>query len=282
MDCHSLKCQFNECGSILEKPVALPCGHTLCLEHLNANETKFKCFLCNEEHLIPKNGFRVNKTIEQIVERYHQSDPMRKRIKASFDELNESFKEYEDIDLDVYVYDYFADIRNKVDLHRDELIKVIVERSEEILKQLKEKEEKCKSNRVKIDKINIKFDKLDYWKREMKKAEINENELSQFFDEMNFKKDEIDYKIKQIKNKLLLNESINFEKIENSSLFGDLEVKSNDFVLSKYCGKLIRVFNQHTDTVTSIQVDEESNKIISASNDKTIKIWTGLSGKRFH
>ena len=98
---HSLKCDFENCGLILEKPVALLCGHTLCLEHLNGFETKFKCPFCHKQHSIPEEGFSVNKTIEQMVENYHQSDPLKKRIQDSFKELNESFKEYESIDSEV-------------------------------------------------------------------------------------------------------------------------------------------------------------------------------------
>ena len=42
MDLTELKCQYEDCGLILEKPVTLLCGKTLCKEHLDDFETKLK------------------------------------------------------------------------------------------------------------------------------------------------------------------------------------------------------------------------------------------------
>ena len=56
---------------------------------------------------------------------------------------------------DGFVYDYFADIFNKVDLHREELLKEIKERYEEIIKILKKKQQKCRLNTKNIEKINL-------------------------------------------------------------------------------------------------------------------------------
>ena len=52
---------------ILENPATLPCGNTLCKEHLEKFDEKFNCFLCNEEHQKPKNGFVINKTFNKII-----------------------------------------------------------------------------------------------------------------------------------------------------------------------------------------------------------------------
>ena len=55
-----LECDY--CKLILEKPVTLPCGKTLCQHHLeDTNENKYSCTFClGEEHQIPKNGFKLN------------------------------------------------------------------------------------------------------------------------------------------------------------------------------------------------------------------------------
>ena len=75
-----------------------------------------------------------------------------KKIKQMLDDLTETINNYEKFDSDVYIYDYFAELRNKVDLHREELVKEINERSDEIIKRLKEKQDKCKLNSNKIKK----------------------------------------------------------------------------------------------------------------------------------
>ena len=182
MNCNPLKCQYEECGLIMEKPVTLLCGHTLCIQHLNGLEIKFKCFFCPKQHTVPEDGFCVNKTIEKMIENFYQSDPLRKKIKESFDKLNESFRDYECIDPDVYIYDYFAEIRNKVDLHKEELVKEINERSEKIIKELTEKEQKCKSDAAKIVKIDLDLDKLELFKQVTRRADLNLAELNKLLE----------------------------------------------------------------------------------------------------
>ena len=81
------------------------------------------------------------------------------------------------------------------------------------------------------------------------------------------------------KNDLLLNESIRFKKYEKSSLLGTLIIESIESVFSSNFGELIRKYKQHSDIIRSIEVDEKSNKIISASNDETIKIWDLETGE---
>ena len=128
-----LVCDYDCCKMILENPVTLLCGNTLCKEHLDNFDEKFTCFFCNEEHQIPKNGFIINKTIAKIINNYVNSNPLRNKIQASFEELSESIEDYVKIDPDVFVFDYFAEIRNKVDLHREELKKEVDQKSDEIL-----------------------------------------------------------------------------------------------------------------------------------------------------
>ena len=158
IDVEYLLCELDCCRLILEKPVTLPCGNTLCEEHLKNCQRTFTCCFCNREHQKPDNGFFISKTVTRMIDNYYNLNPLRRKVKESFEELNESMDDYENIDPDVYIYDYFAKARNKVDLHREELIKEISEISEEIIERLKEREEKCKANLTKVEKTN--FDEL--------------------------------------------------------------------------------------------------------------------------
>ena len=155
MNLDALVCEYDGCKMIFENPVTLPCGRSLCRQHLDKFDEKFNCYFCDKEHQIPSTNVSMTKMIDYCI----QFDPLRKKIKDSFDNLNESIKEYEDIESDVYIHSYFFEIRNKVDLHREELKNEIDERSEAIIQQLKEKEEKCKLNAQKLQKLS-----LDEWK----------------------------------------------------------------------------------------------------------------------
>ena len=277
MNSKVLICEFTGCKLILDNPVTMPCGNSICKHHLEQFEQsnqKCNCFFCGEQHEIPKNGFGVNIALLTIIQNCYELDPIRSMIIKTFNELSQSVGEYVSLDPNVYIYDNFAEIRNKVDLHREESIKEIHERSDEIIRQLKEKEEQCKLNAAKIAKINLNLDNLELWKREIRKVEKNQNELRQLLDELNRNENETKKQLKNLKNGLLLGEIIEFEKIEKKSLFGNLKTRKSYQNLSKECGKLVRIFNnQHTEQIRSIQFDEKSNRLISFSYNRKIKIW---------
>ena len=153
MDFNALKCQHEDCGLILENPVTLVCGYNVCRHHLDGLETKFKCFFCHKQHSIPEEGFSVNRSFEIMIESFNQSQPLRKLIKIAFENLNQLINEYEKLNSDAFVYDYFSEIRNKVDLHREELVKEINERSEEIIQKLKLIEEEYKLNKSQLKSL---------------------------------------------------------------------------------------------------------------------------------
>ena len=123
MNFQALICEYNQCKLILENPIVLPCGYSLCQKHLEQFEQNFKCCFCTKQHQIPEDGFSISKTIDSMINSYFELNPLKKEIIESFLRLSESIKEYEDINPNVYIYDYFAQIRNVVDLHREELIK---------------------------------------------------------------------------------------------------------------------------------------------------------------
>ena len=178
MNFEDLVCQYDDCKLIIENPVTLPCGNSLCKEHLEKFNEKFMCYFCNEEHQIPTNGFVTNIMITNIINNLINMNPLRKNIKESFEKLSESIDDYIKIDPNVYVFDYYGEIRNRVDLHREELKKEIDKRSDEIIQDLKEREEKCKENLSKIDKTNIDDVNLPLFKQKLRCSKLNKVELN--------------------------------------------------------------------------------------------------------
>jgi hypothetical protein len=70
----------------------------------------------------------------------------------------------------VYIHDYFAEITNKIDLHRDQMIESIHKRSEEMLNKLKLIEQKCYQNEASLEKTDYK--------------EKNKNKMNKVFEKL--------------------------------------------------------------------------------------------------
>ena len=281
MDLTAFVCKHEGCNLIYENPVTLPCGNSICEQHLKRYNEKFKCSFCFEEHQIPNTGFTKSKAMIKMIDSHFKLDRLRKKIIESFEILNESIKQCEDINSENYIYSYFFEIRNQVYLYREELKKEIDDKSNEIIEILKEKENKCKSNSQKLQKMNLdelKNNNLPSWKKKIRNPEIRDYELDNLLSKMNQNIQDIEYFIRKFELNSLLNESIKFEKYQKSSLFGKLKIKSERLLLSS-CQKVRSYKQHHTKTIRSIQVDEKSNIIISASDDKTLKIWNLAKGK---
>ena len=208
-----------------EHPVILPCGESLCQKHLEEVNQIFTCYFCNEEHQIREDGYKINKTINMLMNIFLEIDPLRKEVYATFDKLNKLIGDYEKIDPESYIFDNLREVINKVDLHREELIKEINEKYDEIIKRLKEKEQMCKLNARKLEKMNLeelKTDTLPSLKQSLRIPDLRQDELNELLSKMNEKISEIQFDTKRYKSDILMNEAIYFDQHEKSSSFGKL------------------------------------------------------------
>ena len=198
------------------------------------------------------------------------------------EEINKLTEEYDKLVPEVYICDYFQVIKNKVENHLKDLEKKIHENSDKLIGKLKRKEKVLKSNARNLVKLNLERSKkdLEFLKHSLRKIDLKQDVLKDILSKINQKIRELRNETKQYTNSLLMNEAIYFEKHKKRISHGKLYFYANKSqVLSNNCGDIIKSFNQHTERVNSIQVDEKSNKLISASNDKTIKIWNLNSGE---
>ena len=53
----------DKCKLFLQDPILLPCGNTICLQHVSQNLKLYSCGQCNQHHEIPDSGFPFNKKI---------------------------------------------------------------------------------------------------------------------------------------------------------------------------------------------------------------------------
>jgi WD40 repeat protein len=205
---------------------------------------------------------------------FFQTSLLKNEIKESFSKLNKLIEDYEKIDPVGYIFDYIQENINIVNLNYNEIKEEIYEKSDQIIKKLKGKLEKCKSNVSELEKINldtIKSEDLQSCKLLMRIPYLKQEKLDELLDKMYEKINDVKNEIKRFKKDLLMNEAIYFDKYEKNISFGKLHFHSSKCkFLSQDCGQLINSFNQHKTCITSIQVNKKFKKLFSAFDDETI------------
>ena len=196
------------CKKILNKPVILPCGHSICQLHVDeANSEIIKCVSCMESHVIPEKGFILNKDLETLIENRIDSLNLGEYYKyaynqslafANFVERFETTKKQPEM----RIHDFISDGKNQIDLKREELKNEIDKKCLSMIEELEEFEKECMAN---VDSVKSRFDdkldeKLNEWKR---KSEQFANDLRSF-DSSKWKKvkEEVDSHIKEIRSEL--------------------------------------------------------------------------------
>jgi hypothetical protein len=64
----ALLCQY--CEGRLDIPKLLPCGETICSiceTNIQVNDQMFDCLVCKQQHEMPKDGFKLNKSLSKIL-----------------------------------------------------------------------------------------------------------------------------------------------------------------------------------------------------------------------
>jgi len=126
------------CKDVLEDPIILPCGETVCKAHTDAIK-KGKCMSCSGAHLVPKEGFLENRIVKQQLDleinKINWNFSKFKDYQKIIQDLNNNFKETEAIQKDPenYISDYFGELTRQVDLRRETLIEDIHKYSDELI-----------------------------------------------------------------------------------------------------------------------------------------------------
>ena len=250
------------CEMVLCEPITLPCDCHACNEHLFddrfARNGQVTCPSCQTNHTIPKEGFRTaNKVIKNIINNdTHLSvadkaakDEMETIIEVSR-QLNVQLQEFLR-GFDLITFNCFQELRRNIDLHREQLkvdiCKKIDEYSLEILEktQVDEAAFNATVNAIRISRIDFDAEEKKI-KNEFRKLKICSESLAHL-------KEEHAQQLRAIETKLSNVEMIQ-EKIKSCSFTPSL----NSFPSASLFGNL------------SFNVDP---KIVSSSDDKTIKFW---------
>ena len=120
----------SNCPKILKHPIGLPCGCTICGEHLHDKQVKqtntIKCGTCKKEYNVKENEFNLNKILEKmLIQGVYLSDEekaFKLQISQEMNKLKRLFNELRERKplLEVEIYDHFVELRRQIEIRREE------------------------------------------------------------------------------------------------------------------------------------------------------------------
>jgi hypothetical protein len=166
----TVKC--SECSFIIQSPLKLPCGKSICQKHVTENIVH--CRSCNVIHAVPENGFSFNNAIQLLIDinlgNFKQANKACDTFRAAIDELENMNKEPMS-----HIEKTINELKANVKMSRDKLIKEIELKSERIMFDLDTYKQECidwssrsEELRLKVEtKLEKKKFKLEYLSREL-------------------------------------------------------------------------------------------------------------------
>jgi hypothetical protein len=244
-------CSSKSCNKYLEKPVTLPCGFTVCQEHVKSNiddleneNHTFECDVCNDEHTVTK-FLAINQMVSDLIENDVQLSEEQIELKDNITKIEAILVDHLKDSPEEYVYDYFSNLRNQIDLHRDMSIQSIHKRSDEMIKQLNETEQRCKANlKNKLNVPEFETQIIAQYKDALRNPNLNLSEVNEMVEKLKSSVLNFQDQLKMFKSNLTMNQIINF--VPNYQIlfdsFGKLEIKieeglseaSFQFVLNEF------------------------------------------------
>jgi hypothetical protein len=235
----ALKC--NHCNETFDVPMVLPCFELICKRHIENNEFKtnndgfIKCPFCNDEHQIPeKIDLRIKKLIDLEVNKIDlgKKYSLAKQELMSLDQLVKEFESLNN-EPESFIYNYYAEMKAKVNLRREELLEAVNLKYEAIMDDLKAKENEAKQEAIKMKQLSENITDLrcyfDGLMASLTNMLFSEKKYSEIVMEANYCKTKVTKGLKEYKERLLLKRELNFEfeTSNDESILGSLIVSNN-------------------------------------------------------
>lgn len=230
-----------DCSNVLQKPVMLPCGYSVCLKHLeNLPDRLYFCKLCSQNHHIEDNYINVNKTLEILINANLENlnfGPVYKSAVGLCHDLDQTINELATLTHHptLYIKQTIDHLKNRTELIREEHKLKIDEKAGQIIEQLDNYEKQCTINldsdefKNKLNEIDINISKirgcLDEWQKTLNNFGSNETQWKSIVktsDELNSR---LKYKSYSLKKDLLDHKLENFFEIVVE--FQKIKVASN-------------------------------------------------------
>lgn len=121
----------------------------------------FQCGICQVEHYVPKEGFAINKRIQNALDIQLNTvkfNPVFEECKREIEKAKENASKIERNSED-YIYQYFEEIKRTVDLRREDLKLKIDTFSDKIIQSVESTKENCLQLSIKVNQLTTELDK---------------------------------------------------------------------------------------------------------------------------
>ena len=230
-----------QCLQLLVNPITIPCGYSVCKKHLDEllensmEENKFQCVLCQRQHVVPIEGFVINRRLQDALEielNKFKPSQVYENCKMELNDAKDNVAKIEALEKDpeFYIYEYFEEIKRQVDLRREEIKLRVDSCSDEMIRSIENSKENCvrlakEGRRLKMD-INKQKKALDELLERFDRFDIDEKEFEEIKESVVLLNRSITFKIEELKCSVVGNKIYSFEikdiDIENN--FGSLKV----------------------------------------------------------
>jgi hypothetical protein len=146
------------CKLILQSPINLPCGHTICQKHItDQNCHLFACLSCRKTHTVPGNGFPAKLSLVSFIDMklasYNNALNACNSLKSTIYEMALS-----KIDQKSQFEREITELKSGIRSQRDELIKEITSKSEQMINEIEIYENKCQNL---LETVSDSFEKAN-------------------------------------------------------------------------------------------------------------------------
>jgi hypothetical protein len=158
-----LTCSY--CSRIFMDPFDLPCGDSICREHLSektvVKANRIKCKKCNEDFAVKNNEFKSNNEFKPLIESHSHLSKDEKSLKHELEVSIGKFFEFYDEYVqnrnksESDIFNHFQELRSQIDQHREELKKRIDDIALAMIDQTK------KYEKVYLNDLKEKFSSFD-------------------------------------------------------------------------------------------------------------------------
>ncbi len=248
-----------------------------------ANEKRFSCDFCNNEHVIPENNFPSNKIAQKMLhinlDRLDRGEAY-KNARISFDIFNSKLESLEVINKDpgYFIDEYFSELINDVDLRREELKLEVDNYCDQIITDLEHSKIQCIEN---VSKQKVSSEELSYFKsvselfkKDFKMLDLDEQRWKAIEMKSKILINKIDHEIKEMKTYLLMNKLYEFKAPEvlfDPKNVCDLEIRNVD--------SLMNIADEINDLKTSIKhkIETGRRKKYRLKDYEKLKTWNDLN-----
>jgi hypothetical protein len=215
------KCSL--CKKIYEIPIILPCSERICHKDLNwlldHKSNRFECFFCDEEHCLPEKGFRVDQKLNELINmklyKLDLSKLEKNRLaRLSCEKLHSDIVELKRLSEQpsLYLNEYFAQLRNEIDLKREQFKQRIEVIYKQMLDEVKEFEEECLSrmsglecgSQEKVHEFEEMEDKVKKWNEILDVFEFDEKNWDAIRTQAEVMSKDLEKKANNLKENILL------------------------------------------------------------------------------